>query len=265
MNFRNIVLCTPLVLAVAVGLAPAALRSEIGIDHQWKFIRQDVAGAEAAGFDDSGWQTVNLPHTWNNMDGEDGGNDYYRGPAWYRRHLLVDRKHAGNSLFLKFDGAATVADVFVNGQPAGTHRGNFGAFCFDVTSLMRVGQDNIIAVKVNNALNPDVTPLDGDFTIFGGLYRNAHLLVLDKLSISPLDYASSGVYIKQASVTPESANVEITTRLRNADGAAKSADVRCTIADAAGKTVAQTDSRQNVPAGGAGDAVQSLTISKPHL
>ena len=64
-----------------------APRIAIDLNPDWKFIRQDVPGAEQPGFDDSAWQTVSLPHTWNNLDGEDGGGDYYRGPAWYRRHL----------------------------------------------------------------------------------------------------------------------------------------------------------------------------------
>jgi len=194
MKLYQPIIAVALVLATTIGPVFALPRADVGLDNQWKFIRQDVAGAQAVGFNDSAWLTVNLPHTWNNMDGQDGGNDYYRGVGWYRRHLKVNSRYAGKSLFLKFDGAATVADVFVNGKLVGSHKGNFAAFCFDVTPLLRVGQDNVIAVKVNNARDPDIAPLDGDFTVFGGLYRDAHLLVLDKLSISPLDYASPGVY-----------------------------------------------------------------------
>ena len=240
-------------------------RVDIGIDEQWKFIRRDVAGAEAPGFDDAAWQAVNLPHTWNNLDGQDGGDDYYRGVGWYRRPLTVDAQHAGKSLFLKFDGAATVADVFINGKRVGAHAGNFAAFCFDVTSFLHVGKKNVIAVKVNNAKNPEIAPLSGDFTIFGGLYRPAHLLVLDKLSISPLDYASPGVYIKQVRVTADSAELEITSKLRNANDAAKTATVRCAITDANGKSVASIRSRQEVPANGGADTVQTLTLVQPHL
>ena len=156
MKLRRLIALITLNLATTICSVSASPRVDVGLDEQWKFIRQDVAGAESPGFDDAAWQTVNLPHTWNNMDGQDGGNDYYRGVGWYRRHLKVNSQYAGKSLFLKFDGAATVADVFVNGKPAGTHRGNFGAFCFDVTPLLRVGQDNVIAVKVNNARDPDI-------------------------------------------------------------------------------------------------------------
>jgi beta-galactosidase len=177
----------------------------------------------------------------------------------------VDALLAGKSLFLKFDGAATVADVFVNGKLVGTHKGNFAAFCFDVTSLVRVDQDNVIAVKVNNAWNANIAPLSGDFTVFGGLYRDVHLLALDKLSVSPLDYASPGVYIKQVRVTPETAELEITTKLRNANDSTKTVTVHCAITDADGKSVASATSHQELPANVSGDVVQKITLRQPHL
>ena len=194
-----------ILLAILVQLsfgALAAPRQSVNLDAGWRFIRQDVAGAQAVGFDDSAWQALSLPHTWNAEDGQDGGNHEYRGVGWYRRHLTVDPQDAGKSLFLRFDGAATVAEVFVNGKPAGTHRGNFGAFCFDVTSLLGPGRDNVVAVRVNNALDRDIPPLDCDFSIFGGLYRDVHLVAKDRLCVDSLDDASPGVYLKQSRGQP---------------------------------------------------------------
>src|SRR5579872_5328969 len=105
-----------------------APRVAINLNPDWKFIRQDVSGADQPAFDDSAWQSVSLPHTWNNLDGEDGGNDYYRGPAWYRRHLLIPKEDQGKSLFLQFDAASSDAIVYVNGKPAGEHKGMFAGF-----------------------------------------------------------------------------------------------------------------------------------------
>jgi beta-galactosidase len=245
--------------------ASAAARLELGFNRPWRFIRQDVAGAEAINFDDSAWQTVNLPHTWNNLDGQDGGGNYYRGAAWYRRHFKPGSQLAGRSLFLKFDGAATTADVFVNGTLAGTHKGNFAAFCFDVTSLLHVGQDNIIAVRVDNAATEDIAPLSADFTVFGGLYRDVHLLALDNLSVSPLDYASPGVSIKQVAVTPEQAELEATTKLRNANSASKLATIHYLITDREGRTARELSAPATVEAGASTDIVQRITLAKPHL
>src|SRR5437763_1636176 len=91
--------------------SPASPRTDINLDFGWRFIRQDVAGAQTNGFDDSTWAQLDLPHTWNNLDGQDGGNNYYRGIGWYRRHYTVGTNAAGRQLFLKFDGANIISDV----------------------------------------------------------------------------------------------------------------------------------------------------------
>jgi beta-galactosidase len=243
---------------------PANPRIEMGLNEEWKFIRRDVSGGESVAFDDAAWQAVSLPHTWNNLDGEDGGKNYYRGAGWYRRHLRIDSALAGRQLFLYFDGAGAVADVFVNGQSAGTHRGYFAGFCFDVTKLVKPG-DNVVAVKVSNADDLHVPPVSADFTFCGGLYRGVRLLALADLSVSPLDDASAGVYLKQVNVTPQRAQIEITTKVRNASPRAKRATVRCVIAGKDGKQAGEFIGKQDVPPGATVDVVQRATIGHPHL
>src|SRR5258708_24931967 len=112
---------------------PANPREDINLDAGWRFIRQDVAGAQTNGFDDSTWTLLNLPHTWNNLDGQDGGNNYYRGIGWYRAHYAVGPNVVGRRLFLKFDGANIVADVYVNCNFVGEHQGGFVAFVYVVS------------------------------------------------------------------------------------------------------------------------------------
>src|SRR5271169_5037788 len=112
---------------------PVNPREDINLDAGWRFIRQDVAGAQTNGFDDSSWTSLNLPHTWNNLDGQDGGNDYYRGIGWYRSHLTPDGSYTNRHFFLKFDGAFSITDVYVNGSFVGEHQGGFAAFVYDVT------------------------------------------------------------------------------------------------------------------------------------
>jgi len=89
---------------------------------------------------------VTVPHTWNAQDGQDGGGNYYRGIGWYRRHLTLDSSLSGKELFIKFDAASIVADLYINGTSVGEHQGAFAAFTFDVTPYLKVGQDNVIAV-----------------------------------------------------------------------------------------------------------------------
>ena len=97
----------------------------VNFDRGWKFLAGDAAGAKEAGFDDRAWQAVDLPHTWNAFDGQDGGDDYRRGAGWYRRHLPLDGAFAGRRLYLQFDGASLMADVYVNGVRLGRHSGGF--------------------------------------------------------------------------------------------------------------------------------------------
>jgi beta-galactosidase len=244
-------------------------RVTMDLNPGWKFIRQDVPGAQAVEFDDSAWGGVALPHTWNNLDGEDGGDDYYRGVGWYRRHLDLRGQQAqlgGKSLFLRFDGASITTDVYVNGKSAGlTHKGMFGAFCYNVTGLLDPAGDNVIAVRVSNARDANVAPLSADFTFYGGLYRSVRLLALDPLSITPLDDAGPGVYVKQSNVSVEQADLEITTKLRNAHAADRTATVRCKVLDATGGVAGTVSGLVQIGADDAADAVQRLTIEHPHL
>src|SRR6185312_11942695 len=123
-------------------------------------------------------------------------------------------------------------EVWVNGTRIGEHRGGFAAFVFDATDALRVGGNNLIAVKVSNAYDRDIPPLSADFTFFGGIYRDVHLLVTDPLQISPLDYGSPGVYLKTTDVTPKSAALEVTAVVSNAAASAASATVRAVVVDA---------------------------------
>src|SRR3954467_12556956 len=121
---------------------PANPRVDVNLDAGWKFNKGDVAGATASAFDDSRWASTSLPHTWNNLDGQDGGANYYRGVGWYRRHYVVPSTYSGRQFYLKFDGAFLSTDVYVNGSFVGKHRGGYSSFVFDVNPYIRVGADN---------------------------------------------------------------------------------------------------------------------------
>ncbi len=245
----------------------------------WTFQKSDVTGAEVVGFDDSTWTKLDLPHTWNALDGQDGPTTpYYRGIGWYRHHYTVPSSLMGQRLYLQFDGSNIISDVYVNGKLAGSHSGGFAAFRFDVTDLVTLGADNVIAVKVNNAAGVDansvviptsptanVPPLNADFTFFGGLYRSVHFLSTPPLAISPMDFASAGVYVKQTNVSAASADLAITVKLSNAGAAAAMANLKATVLDANNAEVLSLMINQTVPANGAADAVGTGTLPNPHL
>jgi beta-galactosidase len=250
---------------VPLGQVEPDPRRVTSLDHSWRFAPCAVPGAEDPAFDDSGWATVDLPHTWNDHDGQDGGNDYRRGVGWYRTHCPVPGDQAGRVLFLKFDGASLITGLYVNGTFVGEHRGGFAAFAWDVTPYLALGRDNVLAVTVSNAFHPDVPPLECDFTIGGGLYRHVRLISTDPLHVSLADFASPGVYLTPTNVSAAAADLRVTTRLRNDGSSPRAATVRMEILDHAGAVVTALDTAEMLGAGAGRDIVQSTTLIRPRL
>ncbi len=240
-------------------------RRDVVLHDGWRFVREDAAGAQAIGFDDSAWPTVNAPHTWNAADAQSRPN-YDRGPGWYRKRLTLTPEDvgplSGKRNYLRFEAASVVADVFVNGQKLGQHRGAFSAFCFDASDALKPGE-NLITVRVDNSKFPDIAPISGDFAIFGGLYRDVHLLTLSSRSIDPLDDASPGVYLLQQSLSESRGTVQVTTKLRNAKPTPWNATVRCIVREPDGTEIARTESTTTLAPSATGENIQTLVIDHP--
>src|SRR5205814_6617879 len=135
---------------------------------EWKFLRVDAAGAEMPAFDDSAWEPVGLPHTFDLPYFRTA--EFYVGYGWYRKVFEVERG-ARRRVFLEFDGVFQEAEVFVNGVRVGEHRGGYTGFCLDVTDSVRDGA-NLLAVRVNNNWNPRLAPRAGEHVFGGGSYRD---------------------------------------------------------------------------------------------
>jgi beta-galactosidase len=243
---------------------PATTRTSTLIDDDWRFLKSNATGAEAVSFDDSSWSEVTLPHTWNATDGQDGGGNYYRGTGWYRRHFMLPASAAGKKVYLEFDGANIVTDVYVNGTSLGQHRGGFARFRFDATDEMKEG-DNVIAVRVSNASVDDVTPLEGDFTFFGGIYRDVRVLVTDPLHIDVLDYASAGVYLDPRNVTAAAAELTSRIRVTNDRGAEEPVSVETVVVDPDGVVTDTLVGDGTVAAGQTEEIAATATIPNPRL
>jgi beta-galactosidase len=249
---------------VGPGAAPPAARQQIGLNTGWRFLDADLPGAQRPELDDRAWAKVTVPHTWNALDGQDGGGNYRRGAGWYRRHFAAPSALAGRKLWLQFDGANQVADVWVNGVSLGQHRGGYARFRFDATAALRPGQDNLIAVRVDNSADPMVAPLGADYTFFGGIYRPVCLLVTDPLSIDLMDFGGPGVYLRQQALTADSATVEVASNLRNNGSALRRFAVRVVVSDAAGRVVADaTAPPRDLLAGFGAEVVQPVHIARP--
>ncbi|HEY9165754.1 MAG TPA: glycoside hydrolase family 2 TIM barrel-domain containing protein [Candidatus Kryptonia bacterium] len=256
-------------IALGINMASGFNRIQLPLNDGWKFTKGDIAGASGIEFADSGWESVCLPHTWNNMDGQDGGT-YYRGPAWYRNKFNVSKDLSAKRIFIRFGAAFMIADVFINGKFVGRHEGGFAAFVFDVTQFLNFGNQNVIAVKVDNTA-PDTSPefrlapLDADFTMCGGLYRQVELIVTENIHIFLLDYGSPGVYITQEKVSDDEAEVSVRTILKNDSRKSRSVSVRTLIYDLKNDVVEDASANAEIPGGSAAATVQKFTIDNPHL
>lgn len=149
------------------------MRNVINLNDSWKFVKE-AADANAA-FAASG-EPVTLPHTWNALDGQDGGNDYYRGTCWYTRTLKRPENLADGRVYLEFDGVAMTTEVYLNGEKLAHHEGGYSKFRVDITDSLR--EENELVVSADNSDNTRVYPQKADFTFYGGIYRSVRMVTV---------------------------------------------------------------------------------------
>ncbi len=257
-----------LVLILTFACSAFAGRIETPLLEDWKFIKRDLPPAASP----ANWEDVNLPHTWNTIDGADGlaaepaePEGYYRGPAWYFRTLPVPKEWKTRRVFIRFEGAATVADVLVNGIPVGQHRGAFAAFCFELTPYLQFDGRDTLKVRVDNARAFEVAPLAGDFTIFGGLYRPVTLLSTESVCVSPIFFASPGVYVNLQRITQDAALIEAKVKISSGEKTAAEVVVEVEIRDADGRPVAQERQAVKTAPVDTVEATVGLSIKTPRL
>ena len=174
--------------------------------------------------------TVDLPHTWNARDGQDGGNNYWRGTCIYRTHFAAPQFNtASHQVWIQFDGVNASAHVVLNGSPVCNHDGGYSTFRANITELLR--DENELTVEVDNSKNDRVYPQKADFTFYGGIYRDVSLMVVSKNHFT-LDYfGGPGIRITPT-VQGADASVQVTT-WHDGEG-----EVSIELLDAAGNTVA---------------------------
>lgn len=228
-------------------------RLVINLDKHWEFhFAYDISSKPAK-------TVVNLPHTWDAGAVAGGRINYDRESGIYEKTLDVPLAWKGKRLFLYFAGANSIASVFVNHHFVTEHKGGYTAFCAEITGFVKIGGANTITVQVSNAIRGDVLPLTGDFNVYGGLHRSVSLLVTSQNCISPLDFASPGVYLTPSSVSTASAPVGVLTKLSLSETA--EFELHTVITDAKGHvadslTTSIKDEKQ---------CTQMLTLKNPHL
>ncbi|MDA3905521.1 MAG: malectin domain-containing carbohydrate-binding protein [Bacteroidales bacterium] len=161
------------------------------------------------------WQTVNLPHTWNDKDAFDDEQGYFRGLGIYQKLIFLDDEKSELIHYLKFNGVNQYAQVYLNGKFVGEHKGGYTAFSFNITPYLSFNEYNLIEVKVDNSHNDNIPPLDADFTFYGGIYRTVQLISVPKQHISKSDFASDGYSIDYDYVDNKKVRVTLTVNVNN--------------------------------------------------
>lgn len=244
--------------AMAVSMQTLAQRENILINQDWNFRFSHQVDKNSS-------RRVDLPHTWNAQDALSGKPDYKRGIGNYDKKLFIRSEWKGKRRFLRFEGANCVSNVFINGKQIGEHRGGYGAFIFEITDKVNYGKDNTVLVRVNNGEQLDVMPLVGDFNFYGGIYRDVHLLVTEDICISPLDYASPGVYLFQQHVGEKQAAVLARINLSNGTEHPRQATLRLQVKEG-DKVVYQADKKVTVaPHTSVQPEEMSFTLLNPRL
>ncbi len=201
-----------------------------------------------------GWEPVTLPHTWNNLDGQDGGSDYYRGPCWYCRALRAAAPEEGGRVYLEFQGANSICEVYVNGQLAARHAGGFSTFRADITPYLRADGENLLAVMTDNGSNDTVYPQMADFTFFGGLYRKVNLITVPE-SHFDLDYHGAPGLRVTPTLQDGAAEIALEAWLTNAK---ESQQLLFEIYDSGGDCLAQSQA-------GIQQGKACIHLNNPHL
>ena len=182
------------------------MRNTLNLNQDWIFVKDTDNIARRDG------EKIRLPHTWNATDGQDGGNDYFRGSCLYVKTLIKRELPQAYRYFLEFCGANSSADVYVGTERLAHHDGGYSTFRVDITEKLTEKAD--IAVVVNNAPNETVYPQMADFTFYGGLYRDVNLICVDESHFDLSYYGAPGITVTP-SVVGKDAKVEIRVYLTN--------------------------------------------------
>ena len=225
------------------------MRQIYNFNTKWAFSKEAL---EAPTTMPERWNWVNIPHTWNNIDGQDGGNDLYRGTAFYAKELEKMDLPKADRYFLEIQGANSSAILYINGKKLANHDGGYSTWRVDITDALE--DKNLFVFEVDNSQNDRVYPQNADFTFYGGIYRDLNIIAVSESHFDLEYYGTPGI-----KVTPEvvgkDAKVEVEVFVKNEKETQK---LVYTLKDAEGNVVAE----QETPAS---QTVASFEIENVHL
>ncbi len=236
----------------------AAGRSELDFDFGWRFSKSDPLTAMAAGFDDSGWRELDLPHDWS-IEGPFGpenasGTGYAPGGVgWYRKHFRVDENAKGKLAFLEFDGVYNHSEVWLNGHFIGGRPYGYSSFECELTPVLKYGGDNVVAVRVDHSRFADSRWYTGS-----GIYRDVRLRFTEPMRIAPW-----GVFVTTPKIGSNGVTIRVETTVLSS-GQPQKASLRSDLVSPEGVALASITTSDIAP-GSSNSVVQHLAIPKAEL
>ncbi|MBQ4153707.1 MAG: glycoside hydrolase family 2 protein [Clostridia bacterium] len=209
------------------------MRTVVNLNRKWAFTKQATQAPESM---PTNWDFVNIPHSWNAIDGQDGDNDYFRGTAYYVKSLNKMDLPEADEYYLELQGANSSADVYINGKHLAHHDGGYSTWRVNVTEALEGA--NLLVIAVDNAANDRVYPQMADFTFYGGIYRDVNLICVNATHFDLDYYGGPGIKITPE-IEGDKAKVEVEVYLTNSK---MGQTVRYTLFDREGKEIASCDS-----------------------
>ncbi len=223
------------------------MRTVVNFNAKWAFTKM---ATEVPAEMPKLWDYVNLPHSWNAIDGQDGGNDYHRGTCYYAKTLDKLDLPKADRYYLEICGANSSADVYLNGKNLAHHDGGYSTWRVDITETL--DRDNLFVIAVDNSANDRVYPQVADFTFYGGLYRNVNIICVSESHFDLDHFGGPGLKVTPK-VEGKDAKIAVETWITNSK---MGQELRYTITDAEGKKVAALT---------AADTTVELDIANVHL
>lgn len=238
------------------------VRENVDFTEGWKFYLGDDSIAYNAQYDDAKWRILDLPHDWSieadfslKNPATPGGGALPGGIGWYRKDFVVDKSDKGKNIYIDFDGIYWNSKVWINGHLLGERPNGYISFRYDLTPYIKVGERNVIAVRVDNSKQPNSRWYSGS-----GIYRNVRLVTTNALHVDLW-----GTYVTTPTVTKDNAEIKIETNIKNSSDVSRTFELYSILIDKDGKEIAGMNNSESVGIGENISVNQSLKVSNPIL
>lgn len=238
------------------------VRENVDFTEGWKFYLGDDSIAYNTQYDDAKWRILDLPHDWSieadfslKNPATPGGGALPGGIGWYRKDFVVDKSDKGKNVYIDFDGIYWNSKVWINGHLLGERPNGYISFRYDLTPYIKVGESNVIAVRVDNSKQPNSRWYSGS-----GIYRNVRLVTTNALHVDLW-----GTYVTTPTVTKDNAEIKIETNIKNSSDLSQTFELYSILIDKDGKEIAGINNSESVGIGENISMNQSLKVSNPIL